>query len=132
MAYIIAVIFTAVCVALTFYLPQYGDAAPEVSNKAIVDMIIIVSVSIFIFSSPITLIMGLLAYFKKITSPSFYAIAGVFAIMATLMFIPGLQGVKGDEQSLWVPFMGVIAAAFAGYIFWHLAIRRPAAKPKQT
>lgn len=131
MAYLIACIFTSICVALTYYLPQMAAGA-EITSKKIVDMIMVVTVSIFIFSSPITLIFGLFAYFKKIDSPYFYMTAGFFSIMTTLAFIPGLQGVKGDQASLWVPFVGVIAAAGAGYIFWYLSIRRPAPKTQQA
>uniref|UniRef100_A0A2A4Z4I7 Uncharacterized protein n=1 Tax=OCS116 cluster bacterium TaxID=2030921 RepID=A0A2A4Z4I7_9PROT len=131
MAYLIGCIFTAVCVALTYYLPQMAAAA-EITSKNIVDMILVVTASIIIFSSPLTLIFGLFAYFKKIDSPYFYMTAGFFAIMTTLAFIPGLQGVEGDQDSLWVPFVGVIAAAAAGYIFWYLAIRRPLPKTQQA
>ena len=113
MAYLIACIFTAVCVALTYYLPQMA-ADVEVSSKKIIDMIMVVVACLIIFSSPLTLIFGLFAYFKKISSPYFYMLYGVFAIMVTLAFIPGLQGIKGDENSLWVPFVGVISAAACG------------------
>lgn len=131
MAFIIACIFTSVCVALTYYLPQMASGI-EVETKDIVDMILVVAASIVIFSSPIILVFGVFAFFKKIDSPYFYMTAGFFSIMVTLAFIPGLQGVKGDDKSLWVPFVGVIAAALAGYIFWYLAVRRPITTPKPT
>lgn len=130
MAYLIGCIFTAICVALTYYLPQMA-AGVDITSKHYVDMIMVVTVSTIIFSSPITLIFGLFAYFKKIDSPYFYMTAGFFAIMVTLAFIPGLQGVEGDENSLWVPFVGVVAAAAAGYIFWYLSVRRPIPKTQQ-
>lgn len=131
MAYLIACIFTSVCVALTYYLPQMA-AGVEVNSKKIIEMIMVVVACLVIFPSPLTLVFGLFAFFKKISSPYFYMLYGVFAIMITLAFIPGLQGVKGDENSLWVPFVGVIAAGGAGYIFWYLSIRQPLPKTQQA
>ncbi|MBL1419663.1 MAG: hypothetical protein COC24_004055 [Alphaproteobacteria bacterium] len=131
MAYLIGCIFTAICVALTYYLPQVSTGT-ELDSKNMVDMIMVVIVSLVIFPSPLTLIFGLFAYFKKIQSPYFYMLYGVFAIMITLAFIPGLQGVEGDDASLWVPFIGVVTNALAGYLFWYLAIRQPLPKTQQT
>lgn len=127
MAYLIACIFTSLCIAVTYYWPQIF--APEAfETKLLVDMVVVVSVSIAIFSSPITLIAGLFAFFKKINSRYYYIFAAIFAIMTTLAFIPGLAGVKGDDAALWIPFAAVVAASIAGYMFWYLAIRRPAPK----
>lgn len=128
MAYLIATMFTAVCIAVTYYWPQISSKA-AFDTKSLVDMVVVVTVSIAIFSSPITLAAGLFAFFKKIDSPYFFVFAGIFAIMTTLAFIPGLAGVDGDETALWIPFMAVLAASLAGYIFWYLAIRRPDPKP---
>ena len=130
MAYLIAVIFCAVCVALTYFLPQKASGV-EVDTKLIVDMITVVSVSIIIFSSPLVLILGLFAFFKKIDSKYYYMVCGLCVRLLTLFFLPGLLGVKGDEASLWVPFVGMIAAACSGYIFWFLTIRRPKPKAQQ-
>lgn len=131
MAYLIACIFISICVSLTYYLPQMAANA-EVNSKKIVDMIMVVTVSIIIFPSPLTLIFGLFGFFKKIQSPYYYMTCGVFLLMVTLAFIPGLQGIEGDQASLWVPFIGVITAAGAGYIFWYLALRQPKPTPKMT
>lgn len=130
-AYLVTVLFTAICVALTYYWPQISTGA-DLNFKDISDMVAVVVVSLVVFASPVTLIMGLLAYFKKINSPSFYVIAGVFSVMAMLMFVPGLQGVEGDENSLWVPFMGVLGAGLAGYMFWAWAIQKSISKTVQS
>lgn len=131
MAYLIACFFTAICVVLTFYLPQMPDASGEINNQLIVRVIFAFGLGLMFFSSPLTLIAGLFAYFKKIISPAYYVVCGLFSIMITLGFTEIFQGIEGYEGEF-VPLVAFVASGAAGYIFWYLAIRRPKAKTQQA
>lgn len=127
MAFIVASLFVAICIALTLYLPQLADTSQQVTGQFIFKRIISFTVIIMFCSLPIVLILGIFAYFKKITTPSFYALVGLFSIMIALGFVEIFQGIK-DSDGEWVPFVAFVAAGMAGYIYWYLAIQRPSLK----
>ncbi|NRA86096.1 MAG: hypothetical protein HRU28_01620 [Rhizobiales bacterium] len=122
-AYIVACLITATFIVMTYYIPQMPNILTGITETIFIKNILALALAMMVFSLSVIAFLAPFAVLKKIHSVYFYAISGIFSIFVTLLFIPKYQGIKGDEAALWVPFVAFISSAFAGYVFWLIAIR---------